>query len=775
MEQFLSFLGSETGRFIITLLLALVVIAILVILCRAVFRAVMSILEEKKEEKSALRTADFEKLEDADKGRTLRELIAPDGVDPAPNSYMVISDSGRDIYVRSFTITTLPKNTTFARTFAGLMDFTGCTSSVFVVPIPEGEMSRKLNKHITVVDSEIASASGNPNRQRQLSQQYSESMRWARELETGDNKFFNVGFLFSIYANSVSELNSASDEFRTTAKSVGIEISACFACQPEAYQANAPLNRVNMTSEIVKGNAIKYFMMDKYSVSDIYNYTQTTFTHRTGTPLGWDLFTHKPVIFDIFNHDSFIGIIYGPVGYGKSASIKMLAARNAAAGYRFAAIDSQPLKGTGGGEYNPLCRVLNGTIFQLSPESKNVLNLFDVSVSKTFESDDGIFLGIERETLKLTEKISLVVDNLLTILQSTKEFQDAEIFVRIGRILTDACVEIYEERGIYDRKPESLYEEGSGVTSGKVLKDLPTMSDFYKRIVKKFSLNTDESLDNLYRFIIDGFADYVKPLYYLEKSATFISKEEYERIQPNADGLRIVMNTSGETERVIAVRGTNTYFDGQSTISRDFRSPFINIDISQLPNGTKKDIARQVALSWVNESIINKNSEDMKAAEKVMIIFDEAHENFKISYGRKIIAEICRTARKRHCGMLISTQTISEFGDYPETKKILDLASFHFIFAQPASAKDDLKTKFGLTDSQINYIVNVLGSGGANASPEEIRKHQGEFCLYDREYRRCAFIKFMYFKNSKEAMIAETNAEKVEKMFKRERALAKRA
>ena len=293
MSQFLSFLGSETGRMILSLLLVAVVVAILVILCRSIFGAIMTMMESKKEDKNAIKDMDLESVEEDDKGRVLRELVAADGIDPAPNSYMGISDSGRDIYVRSFTICSLPKSTTFASTFAELMNFTGCTSSVFVVPIPEGEMSRKLNKHITVVDSEFTGAQGSPNRRRQLQQQYAESMEWARELETGDNKFFRVGFLFSIYAPSIQELNNLSDTFHRMANRKNIGISACFACQPEAYQANAPLNRVNLTSEIVKGNAIKYFILDKKSVSTIYNYTQATFTHRTGAPLGVDMFTES--------------------------------------------------------------------------------------------------------------------------------------------------------------------------------------------------------------------------------------------------------------------------------------------------------------------------------------------------------------------------------------------------------------------------------------------------------------------------------------------------
>ena len=82
MSQFLSFLGSETGRMILSLLLVAVVVAILVILCRSIFGAIMTMMESKKEDKNAIKDMDLESVEEDDKGRVLRELVAADGIDP---------------------------------------------------------------------------------------------------------------------------------------------------------------------------------------------------------------------------------------------------------------------------------------------------------------------------------------------------------------------------------------------------------------------------------------------------------------------------------------------------------------------------------------------------------------------------------------------------------------------------------------------------------------------------------------------------------------------
>lgn len=767
------FILSPLCTVILYILLLIVVLGLVIIIAKNIIRIIVTMHEEKEALKGTIQLSDLKNKSVTAKTNAVRRMVAPDGVDPGPNSYFIINDAGRDVYIRTLTISALPKRTRFANTFVELMDFPNCTSSVFVCPISESTMSSKLNKHIKIVDSEYIGAAGEPNRQRQLQQQYAESMKWAREIETGDNKFFDVGFLFSLYADSPQELNRITDSFHSLAIKKNIEVSNCFASQAEAYLANGPFN--------FSGNqksGINYISLDKKCVSTIYNYTQSTFTHKTGIPLGYDLFTHEAVIFDPYNHKSFIGGIYGPMGYGKSASIKMIINRASLAGYRFAAVDSQTLKGTNGGEYNPGARLLNGVVFQLSSAADNILNLFDLRESKVLIRDvSNPLSGTEQRALELNEKITLIVDSLLTIIQNQKTITDASMYVRMSKILTECCKVVYAQKGIYHGQPDSLYEERS-VDDGlmvKVLKELPTLSDFYKQILRMELKNTDSSLDKIYSLIKDGLSDYIRGVYYCTEPTSvegntggdnthnlrFFTKEEYEELPVDQKDHMIKRYHLSE---VIKVEGTSPYFDGQSTIDAAEKCPFINIDISQLPEGPKKTTARQIALGWINECIINKNSEDISSAEKLLIICDEVHENYKYEYGRKTIESIVRTGRKRNVSMLLSTQTISEYDEYPETRRILDLISFHFIFAQPYSEREVLKQKFGFTDSQINYIVNYIGQGGQNADDSEASKHQGECCLFDKEQRKLSFLKIVYFAQH-EAVSVETKADRVQGLY----------
>ncbi len=768
MNEILAFASKIHADIILVVVMLILLVVVIVTLARAIARMIISAYQEKhlEEDKEIIRNTDFSTIKDEMKASYIRKMIAANGIDPLPNSYMVINDCGKDVYVRSFTISRLPKLTSFAETFAELMDFPNCVSSFFVEPISEQEMGQKLNKQITILDSEASGAAGSPNRLRQLKDQFIETTEWARENETGHNKFFNAGFLFSLYATSIPELNNISDTFRSLASKKTIEISSCYAAQAEAYLANAPMNKVHIVKGVMDADCIKYFMMDKRSVSTVYNYTQTTFTHKTGIPLGYDIFTARPFVYDIYNHLSFISILYGGMGSGKSATVKMIVARTAPLGYRFAAVDSQTLKGTNGGEYNPICRMLNGTVFQLSPDSENVLNLFDVAPSKKLVRTE-MMGGYEKDTLDLDGKVSLLVDNLLTIIQQTKTIEDAEKFVALSKILKDACLEVYGDKGIINKDADSLYEEdmSSGdITSGRKRKLLPTLTDFYKKILWKKKINEESSLASMYDLILNGLSDYVNPIYYMKDSLIYISEDEYNSIMPDANGVRKIMNANKQLEEVVAVVGTATYFDGQSTLDWEVKSPFINIDISQLKEGIKKEVARQVSLSWLNECVINKNSEDLHSADKLLIIFDEAHESFVYKYARVAIERIVRTARKRNVGMLILTQTVSEFDAYEETKRIRDLASIHFIFPQPSAEKVKLKEVFAFTDSQINVITNVMRGDKKNEGEEE-RKSSGKVCVYDAEVLKCSFIQVAYFKGT-ERSVVETKAEELEKIIR---------
>lgn len=198
-----------------------------------------------------------------------RQIVAPDGINPSPLSYFVLNDAGHDIYIRCFTIDTLPKRTAFAATFPALFNYGRMCVSVFIEPLPESRAAHMLDTTIVEIETNIINAEKNYNRNmiRKLNSKLRETEGWAERIETGENSLYHVYFLFVLMASSLEELNYESDAFRNLAKEKQITISSCYGVQPEAFLSGMPLNR-RFQAGIgpIKTAGLKRHTMDKLSM-----------------------------------------------------------------------------------------------------------------------------------------------------------------------------------------------------------------------------------------------------------------------------------------------------------------------------------------------------------------------------------------------------------------------------------------------------------------------------------------------------------------------------
>lgn len=749
----------------------LAAIAIAVILSIQLYRRMRKMYQDAHavENKSALKSKDFSHSTADERVKAVKQIITPDGFDPVPNNYLLINEGGIETYARTFTISALPQKTAYNKTFAPLLNFPSCISSIDIEPITAKEMSRKFDKQLNVLETEHYAAKNNANRQRKLELQYRDTERWAEKVEDGDEQFFEVGFAFTLFAPSIETLNRESDKFRLAAQSKDVKITNLFAVQAEGFLKTMPFNgELSSESKFIKSDGIKKHRLDRQSLSTVFNYTDSFYTHRNGIPLGKDMFTNQMFCLDIYDpsHDGFLVVLAGKTGSGKSATIKMMVERYVPQGYRFVSIDSQQRKGTSAGEYALLAQIVGGVNFQIAANSENILNIFDVQESRVYKSIT-FDSGYETRTLELSDKIVQATNDILTLMNM--ELNDDAIKIYRDSIIKDTIAEMYADFGIENGNPDSLYEMGTIVengqlTSGLVPKKLPTLSDFYKRILWGAKTNRDPDLVTPYKLIIKALKDYVRELYYAEESCRFFTKEEFETMQEDdsRNGRRIIINSeTDEFEDVIAVKGIRPYFDGQSTINLSKDCTFTNIDISLLPD-SERNIARQIALGVVNEQFIKKNSESIRDADKLVVIVDEAHESFALPFARESYANSARTARKRNVSLIFSTQTIAEFDRYPETQDILKQAAIKMVCKQEPQDKPILMKNLDITDAQADLITRHIGCAD-NADEETKNKHRGEMCIIDNS--NVVFVKVFYLKKT-EALSVETTASELEQLIK---------
>lgn len=626
------------------------------------------------------------------------ELIAPDGVNPIPLGYFTINDQGKEIYVRNFYIEKLPKRSTFAETFSHVFNFSNSTVSVFINPLLEGKASKQIDNQINSLDSErlAAQEKKDRNRERKITKKMKEAEEWAILIESGENSMFEVGFLITIFAESLDELDIKSGDLFTRGKEKGMEICATYAYHPEAFQMNTPIN-------MPIDGLIKTHIMDKFSLSTIFNHTRSEFHHEKGITLGRNMNTGKPVTFDIYDpsHNGYNISITGTTNAGKSTTVKVLMARYKSKKYRFVSLDSEP-RGTKG-EYSLIAERLNGVNYEIHSKSNNIINLFEISEETEYDE----ITKTETLTLKLKNKITDVKHIILTMIRADHAGDSSfEVSTFVQRIVTDIVTELYNEKGIYDEQVDSLYEVGeileNGVlTTGKRKKELPTITEFYLKALYKRKKNTNPNHALAYDVIIATMKDYVRELYVCEECLTVFTKEEY--LMHVKDVKSICPHCNSIIERI---EGLNPYYDGQSTITIDYYTPHTNIDISQL-HDKDKPVAQQIALNFINENFIKKNSQDPKKAEKLVVIFDETHKMFPYEEARKFIVDIYRTARKRLVSAWTCTQRLADYALYEECMAIITNSTALFILRHAPTDKKILKEHTILTDAQIELTTSL--------------------------------------------------------------------
>ena len=769
----------------ILFIILLMVTAIAVILILQLISKIKFILETKESDDELLKNIDYDNMTQEKGNKILRNMVKPDGADPNPPSYTVINDGGKDVYIRSFTIKEMPKQATFANTFARMLNFPDCSSSIFVEPIEEKVMSGQIDRHIMVLESERINAAGDPNRSRKLLRQERDAEAMADALESGETDYYNVGFLFSVYTDKgLDELDRITDRFRAEALRTGIEVICMYGLQAEGYISNGPFNRryayVDKNNALFGNSGIEMFKMSKYGLSTVFNYTQSSHSHLGGVPLGRNIGSGYPYNFDIYDksHDGYTILVCGKTNAGKSAMIKMLCIRNRLLGYRFAAVDSQALKGRAEGEYAQCATLMGGVNFQISNRVSDmgvfhILNPFQIDESK-IAVRSGVDTNKEIRTLELKNKVTQVVNNLFTMIIGEKEKPAFELETFLDEELTDAVQECYSDFGIRDGEADSIYEigdvaENGVITSGKVRKAQPTISYFYKKELMRSFVNKKPEKQDAYNIILSSLKKYVKELYYAVvpgDNVYFFTKEEFMELplKDGSNGVRIFTSPSGTRVEVTVVYGTSPYFDGQSNVTVDKDCPFTNIDISQLTE-KEKVVARQVALDYLNENFIKKNSENGKDADKMVAIFDEAHEQYKYQRSLDTIDNAVRTARKRHVGIILSTQAVREYDRCEETRSILRNAATKFVFKQDYQDKKYLMTALGVTEAQADKIIEQ--GGDLSMTPNKRNKdidtrRRGEVCVI--EDKKVSFIKVDYIKHS-EKYAVETDGAEINKMY----------
>ena len=588
--------------------------------------------------------------------KTIKEMIAPTGIDASSLDHLEIISS-TDRFARSFFVANLPRMCTFPELFRDMYMFGDINTSVYINPILESTSQNDLNRTITELETEriLAEDRGNINRARLLAQKRMETEQLRDEIAAGFNKMYEATIVCTLFAYDLKELDTYTRLLSTEMAKNLVDIKSAWANQDDAFRTNLPLMRKKITEK---------HLFDRESIGTVFPFTSSEVGHPTGIPLGYNLQTGVPILFDNF-HESLTNynmVIFAKSGAGKSVTMKTLISRSAVLmGIESLALDAE-------GEYSIVADSLGGTNVVISPNSETIINLFDIEV-ETIKDE---ITGREREVLNIESKIEDVTQALLTMAKGSTKSKEVNELTK--QIIAESVGDEYARLGITS-DPQSLYiSESAAVVDGRIVKekkDLPTIGSWYRQIQEKAANNTNTDYQFHYSYLIKVMKQYVR-----------------------------------------AYDGQMAYFDGQSTVDLNDESPFINLDISQLEERFARPLAQQILLSWIWEKYVKKNSEDRRKARKRRVLIDEAWMLLPYPEAVDFLNTMARRARKRNVSLAIISQRFQDFYEKQEVQAVLTSSETKLFLAQDKSEIEYVKEVFKLSEGEATFLVTCQRGQG---------------------------------------------------------------
>ena len=430
------------------------------------------------------------------KKKSIKDLIAPSGIDVSNIDHMeIISNTKR--YARSFFVSSLPRMCTFPELFRDLYMFGDTNTSIYINPIKEEKSQNDLNRVINELETEriLAADKGNINRESTIAQKRLEAEQLRDEIAAGFNKLFEASIISTLYAYSLEDLDRYTKLLSSEMSKTLVGIKSAWGMQEEAFKSNLPFmnNQINKTHTF-----------DRNSMGTVFPFTTSEIGHPTGVPIGFNKQTGTPILFDNF-HSSLTNynmVIFAKSGAGKSVTMKTLISRSSILmGIESLALDAE-------GEYTIVAESLGGINVVISPNSKTIINLFDIEPEIVKDE----ITGKERGVLNVENKVEDVTQALLTMARGSTRSDEVNELTK--QIIAEAVAEEYAALGI-NSNPESLYKSiNEGVARGNIFskekKDMPTIGSWYKRIERKAKENTNTDYQYHYSYLLKVMKQYIR-------------------------------------------------------------------------------------------------------------------------------------------------------------------------------------------------------------------------------------------------------------------------
>lgn len=592
----------------------------------------------------------------ADGSRSEEQLIAPASIQYTSEHELKIENN----YVRSFVIKGYP-----SRVIIGwLREFFGYRGDmdvvVHIVPSNERTALDELTAKITQYEAQYMTElqKGSVKNTTSLQSKLEALYQQRAKLEQNYESMFHVSTLCSIYNHDLKELNKESQKFQSRIAGQKMDVMALSLRQDDGFRTVSPY----LTSEINDYAR----NMNTGALSTMFPFYNADVNHPGGIFIGRNRLLNTPVFINFWNK-KLLGnanlFISGASGSGKTYLVSLITLRSAIDGVNTVIIDPE-------NEYGPVCKAAGGVTIRIAPDSENMMNPFDID-EEVVVDDKGVPTGEIKVDIK--GKVSELLNLFSVMVSGSSNNSGAALSGTLKSDISEVLMKLYADFEITS-DPESLYkkdesfdEKKGELKNTKVLKKMPTMSDFYKALGKLVNerQDTDKDLKNFYKLIS-------------------------------------LFTKTGDS-------GIYDLFDCQTnfeSLSLN-NTPVIRFDIQGIEDDVLRPIGMHIVLSWIWNKFIKKNVTIRKR-----VVADEAwmmlQRTFAGSdYTAKFLENCARRIRKYNGSLCCASQNFREFVNRDEGLAVLTNTAVKMFLKQEPEDVHAVGDRFILSDGEKEFLLSA--------------------------------------------------------------------
>ena len=243
---------------------------------------------------------------------------------------------------------------------------------MFVTPQENQEVMQQLRKKMTQLESaHMDQEQKGTVRDPQLELAIRNVDELRDTLAQGNNRLFNFGLYFTIYAKSLDELTTLAKQVESTLGGMLIYTKEALVQMEQGFNSTLPIGNDELAT---------YSPMDTGSLSTTFPFTTAELTSDEGILYGINRHNDSLILFDRFNLENANSTVFATSGAGKSYFVKLEILRYLMLGTDVIVIDPE-------NEYQKLAEAVGGSYLEISLNSNKRINPFDLP--QPTHSDDG--------------------------------------------------------------------------------------------------------------------------------------------------------------------------------------------------------------------------------------------------------------------------------------------------------------------------------------------------------------------------------------------------